>query len=156
MSIPLLRQYPGLMPIEGDLFRGWVALHGQDYDWADFNVRVGPGLDPGSTWTDSQRANAIKNTQYRIDAVAWLSGRPTLIEVKDRAGTSALGALLAYAHLFRDAYPDYPAPSLLLVTNLLQPNILDPIVAHGIEIAIVNPLTAANMPSGSAIAISTP
>jgi len=137
--VPILFQYPGLLPAESAIFRAWAQANPDAFDSVDFNVRVGPGFDPGPTWTPSQRQNAVMNTQWRIDAVGWLRGQPTLIEVKFRAGTTALGALLGYRHHFTAAYPQFPNPPLLLIAKSLQPNIEAALAAFGIQVALASP-----------------
>ena len=139
MPVPVLFQYPGLLPAESAIFRAWAAANPDRFETVDFNTRIGPGFDPGPTWTPSQRQNAILNTQWRIDAIGWLRGQPTLIEVKYRAGTTALGALLGYRHHYTQAYPQFPNPPLMLIAKSLQPNIQDPLQAFGIQVELASP-----------------
>ena len=108
--------------MEVSILRRWLRMHESEYDSIDFNLRLGPGFDPGPTWPGSARQNALQNSQLRVDAVAWRSGRPTLIEVKDRAGATALGEVLAYTTLWSGTFPASPPPSPLIVTNTIQSN----------------------------------
>ena len=139
MPVPVMPQYPGLLPAESAIFNAWATANPSRFDTVDFNVRVGPGFDPGPSWSPSQRTNAIANTQWRIDAVGWLKGFPTLIEVKYRAGTTALGALLGYRHHFSAQYPQFPNPPLMLIAAKLQPNIAAPLQAYGIDVEVAEP-----------------
>lgn len=132
-------KYPGLDPAEVPILKGWLAKHLSEYDRFDFNVRVGAGADPGPTYDPATRAMAVANSQKRIDAVGYSGTQPTIIEVKDRAGTSALGALLTYAHLFAMQYSGLAAPRLLLVTNRLQADMEGPLRAAGIAWELVTP-----------------
>jgi hypothetical protein len=143
----VLFQYPGLLPAESAIFRAWAAANPDRFDSVEFNVRVGPGFDPGPTWTPSQRQNAIANTQWRIDAIGWLRGQPTLIEVKYRAGTTALGALLGYRHHYTALYPQFPNPPLMLIAKSLQPNVEDPLRAFNIQIQLASPEPSVSFPS---------
>jgi hypothetical protein len=140
-------QYPGLLPAESAIFNAWAQANPNAFDSVDFNVRVGPGFDPGPSWTPAQRQNAILNTQWRIDAVGWLKGYPTLIEVKYRAGTTALGALLGYRHHFTAQYPQFPSPPLMLIAYRLQPNILGPLEAYNIQAVLATPAQPLSFPS---------
>jgi hypothetical protein len=90
------QKYPGLLPRECAILRAWLQQHEGEYDRFDYNVRLGPGTDPGSTYADSVRQQAIANSQLRVDAVGWQGDIPTIIEVKENAGTSALGQILTY------------------------------------------------------------
>lgn len=127
-------KYPGMLPREIVVFRAWLRLHENEYTRFDFNVRIGTGFDPGPTVSASIRAMAIANSQKRIDAVAYKDGAVTLIEVKDRAGFSAVGQLVGYLHMWQAANPAQARPRLLLVANRLQDDI--PLVASGAGIDI--------------------
>lgn len=127
-------KYPGLLPREIIVLRAWLRLHENEYDRFDYNVRIGTGFDPGPTVSDSIRQMAIVNSQKRIDAVAYKGNTVTLIEVKDRAGFSAVGQLVGYLHMWQAQYPDQARPRLLLVANRLQDDI--PLVASGAGIEI--------------------
>jgi hypothetical protein len=116
-------RFPGMLPREVLIFRNWLGTHESEYDSFDYNARVGAGFDPGAGWDESIRAMAIANSQKRLDVVGWKGTQATLIEVKDRAGASALGQLLTYAPLWSTAHQDLPRANMRLVTNRLQPDI---------------------------------
>jgi len=129
--------FPGLLPREILVLKAWLKLHESEYDRFDYNVRLGKGTDPGPTFPDDVRRMAILNTQKRVDAVAWKSDQPTLIEVKDRAGFSAVGQIVGYDALWRAQYPTSPAPKLLMVCNRFTEDILPVLQRNGIALAIV-------------------
>jgi hypothetical protein len=129
--------FPGMLPREILVFRSWLRLHESEYTRFDYNYRIGTGFDPGPSVPESIRTMAIQNSQKRIDAVAYQDGKVTLIEVKDRAGFSAVGQLVGYLHLWQNDHPNDPAPRLLLVCNRTQEDI--GLVANraGIDIELV-------------------
>lgn len=127
-------RYPGLLPREIIVLRAWLRLHEAEYERFDYNVRIGTGFDPGPTVSQSIREMAIANSQKRIDAVAYRPNQVTLIEVKDRAGFSAVGQLVGYLHMWQADHPEAPRPRLLLVANRTQDDI--PLVASGAGIDI--------------------
>jgi len=155
-------KYPGLLPREIIIFREWLRLHERDFDRFDYNVRVGDGFDPGPAFDAATRRMAIANSQKRIDAVAWQGSAVTLIEVKDRAGLSAIGQLIGYRPLWQQTASDLlsgrrlpadedwqfeivrrrPAtvPELLLVTNRLQPDLPVVVESAGIRLNVVEVL----------------
>jgi hypothetical protein len=116
-------KYPGLLPREIIVLRAWLRLHESEYDRFDFNYRVGTGFDPGPSISASIRQMAIDNSKKRIDAVGYQGNSVTLIEVKDRAGFSAVGQLVGYLHLWQVEHPTDAAPRLLLVVNRTQQDI---------------------------------
>lgn len=129
--------YPGLLPREVLLLREWLKLHEQEYDRFDYNVRIGAGVDPGPGWPQEIRSMAIQNTQLRVDAVGWSGLQPTIIEVKDRAGASAVGQLVTYEAVWEKDQLSALPPKLLLITNRVQQNILPLIAKSGINLQVV-------------------
>lgn len=140
MSTPAQRlqadrlRFPGLLPREVLVLKAWLNLHEAEFDRFDYNVRLGEGNDPGSQFPQGIRDMAIKNTQKRVDAVAYKSDQPTLIEVKDRAGFSAIGQIVGYDALWRHQFPTTPAPKMLIVCNRFASDILPVLQRQGIEI----------------------
>ena len=130
--------YPQLSPREVVILKAWLKDHEREYDAFDYNVHVGAGLDPGPTYTDAERAQVKYNSQKRIDAVARKGNQATIIEVKDRAGTTALGELLTYVYLYRREHREQPLPLLLLVSNVLQPDMADALLYYGVDVQLVN------------------
>jgi len=130
-------RFPGMLPREVVIWRNWLKLHESEYDRFDYNCRIGAGHDPGPGWPDNIRQMAIANTQLRIDACAYQAEVATLIEVKDRAGASAVGQLLTYEAVWLQDFPQGPPPSLILVTNRLQNNIMPLVRKANIRLDVV-------------------
>lgn len=128
--------YPGMLPREILIWRTWLKGNQLSYDSFDYNTRIGPGYDPGPGWPDNMRVMAIANSQKRVDAVGWRGQVPTLFEVKDRCGASAMGQLLTYLPLWLQTYPDLPRPFLAIVTNRIQPGIDVAAQFHGVALYI--------------------
>lgn len=129
--------YPGLLPREIIVLRNWLKLHEADYDRFDYNVRLGGGFDPGPTFDAEIRRMAQMNTQKRVDAVGYAGETVTLIEVKDRAGFSAVGQLVGYDALYRHQYPTLPPPKLLMVANRIADDLMPVLIKSGIELQLV-------------------
>jgi hypothetical protein len=130
-------RFPGMLPREILIWQNWLKLHEREYDRFDYNMRIGAGYDPGPTWPDYIRAMAVKNSQLRLDAVLWVQNLPTIVEVKDRCGASALGQLLTYEAVWLHDFPQGPAPKLVLVTNRLQLNMWPLIRKSGVHCDVV-------------------
>src|SRR5271168_3672773 len=114
-------KYPGLIPGEATVLRQWLTLHQQAYTSFEYNVRIGPGLDPGPGVPDNIRQMAIENSQKRIDVVAWQGSQPTLIEVKERASLGASGQLIGYQILWNQEHANTVPPKLLIVARQVTP-----------------------------------
>lgn len=130
-------RYPGMLPREILIWQNWLAQNQQNYTRFEYNVRIGPGYDPGPGWPENMRLMAIANSQKRLDAVIWNGTQATLVEVKDRAGASALGQLLTYFPLWTATHTDLPRAKMLLVSNRIQPGIDVAAAFHNVAVAIV-------------------
>lgn len=129
--------YPALLPAEIAVWRVWLRLHQAEYDRFDYNMRIGPGADPGPSYPQDVRDMAIHNTQKRIDAVAWRGAQPLVIEVKDRATLASVGQLMGYIVYWKGANPNGPLPQALLVANRLAPGLADVLAAHNLPYELV-------------------
>ena len=129
--------FPGMLPREILVFQSWLRQHEMQYDRFDYNVRLGAGFDPGPTWDEAIRRMAIANTQKRVDAVGYQGNTVTLIEVKDRAGFSAIGQLVGYEALWLHEHPGAQQPRLILVCNRFAPDILPVLQKQGITLNVV-------------------
>jgi hypothetical protein len=131
------QSFPGLLPREILVFRAWLKLHESEYDRFDYNVRLGSGFDPGPTYPQNIRDMAVANTQKRVDAVGYKGEQVTLIEVKDRAGFSAVGQLVGYLHLYKATNPTKNTPRQLMVANRIADDLMPVLIGAGIELQLV-------------------
>lgn len=132
-----LTRFPGLRPEEVLVLRAWLKVHEKEFDRFDYNVRVGPGQDPGPTYTDDMRRMAILNSQKRIDAVGWKGSTPWIIEVKVRAQSNAIGQLVSLDALWRNDNPTSAAPVMLLIANTLAPDVPITLNRYGIRLDLI-------------------
>ena len=129
--------FPAMLPAEIAVFRAWLRLHQGEYDRFDYNTRVGPGFDPGPSAPDFVRTSSIASTRKRMDALLWQGDQPTIIEVKDRAGLSAIGQLLGYVTHWKIEHPHSVPPKALLVANRLAPGVEEVLKAHNLPWELV-------------------
>ncbi len=132
-----LTRFPGLRPEEVLVLRAWLKVHEKEFDRFEYNVRVGPGQDPGPTYTGEMRRMAILNSQKRIDAVGWKSTTPWIIEVKVRAQSNAIGQLVSLDALWRNDNPTGPTPQMLLVATALAPDVPITLQRYGIRLDLM-------------------
>jgi hypothetical protein len=129
--------YPAMLPAEIAVWRAWLQLHQGEYDRFDYNTRVGPGYDPGGGVPQYIRDMSIANTKKRIDAVAWKGSQPLIVEVKVRAGLSAIGQLLGYITHWRLENPHSPPPQSLLVASALAPGVQEVLDKYSLTAELV-------------------
>jgi len=109
------RKYPHMVGDETKVWNRFVVKFPKRFDTVDYDFRVGEGMPYQEDWEDNIRRMVTAITQKRIDVVGWNGDRPTIIEVKVRAGLSALGQVLGYAALFRIELPKFPFPEMMIV-----------------------------------------
>lgn len=126
-----------MRPVEATVMRLWLQQHEDEYDHFDYNVRVGPGRDPGPEYSDPVRKTAVLSSQLRLDAVGWKGDRPTLIEVKNYALVTAVSQLTLYAAVWELERPSGPKPGLLLVCTNAEPGVGNAAVAAGVALQVV-------------------
>jgi hypothetical protein len=115
----------------------WLAKHAAEFSSFKYNVPLGPGADPGATYSDSIRQMAIQNSKRKVDVVAYVGIRPTLLEIKERATPSAIGQLLTYAHLWEQETEFTGTPNLKIVAARVSPGVIEAAQKAGIDVEIV-------------------
>src|SRR6266851_4476427 len=131
-------KYPAMQVDEILVWRAWLQLHQGEYDRFDYNTRLGTDVDPGPNFPDNIRKAAIALNSLRVDAVGWQFLRPTIFEVKRRAGPQNIGQLLTYKHLWMASSMIGAEPALVLVFNTLSQHILGGGGASGIQLSQVD------------------
>lgn len=102
-----------------------------------FDVRLGGGRSPGDETDPKYVEFWMRNTQKRADVLAVAPSGIWIIELRDQAQSNAIGRLLLYGKLWlQDAALGGPV-KLLLVTNVLDPDVRDLADAMGIEYKVV-------------------
>jgi len=109
----------------------WPALD------IEYDVRLGEGtVLPPETPEWVQRM-AYQLSTKRVDAVVTTSERIYLVEVKDRISFSALGQLLGYRSLFMAERRPTRTVSMVVVGEILAPDVAGVLSEHGIEVFLV-------------------
>jgi hypothetical protein len=132
-------QYPGMPRPESNLTRAWLRREGLAYDRFDFNVRLGAGRAPIAGLTPEMQRQVQMTSQLRADVVGYLGDRVDIIEVKDRARSSAMGQLLGYQVLWTQDNPGIPVRRLVVVAQSIDPDAETILRQVGVEFAIVEP-----------------
>ena len=131
------KRYPGMTRFESIITRDWLLQAGERFDSIDFNVRLGTGRDPGPDFPEFIRRDAILLTQKRADIIATSDGRVTIAEVKIQGKLSAVGQLLGYKVLYREAHPNGARIIMLLIARDVDPDIDSVLIAQGIQVVII-------------------
>lgn len=127
------RYFPHLLPQDIEVWKRFLAEHGQDYDYFDYDVRVGEGRDPGPDYNQTIRSMAIGLSQRRIDAIGHRNGRATIFEITTSAGLTAIGQLQVYPQLYKTLHPSTQTEPPILIAERIQDDILPYLQESGIR-----------------------
>jgi len=113
-----LNKYPHMMPADFHIWNAFIDKYPKFFDRVDYDVKVGKGIEPLEHW-DAQTILIAQNlTLCRIDALGWNGYQPTIVEVKPRARTTAIGQVETYFILYVTTFPNIQKPRKLIVTDL--------------------------------------
>lgn len=128
--------YPHLLQSDITLWERFIEANPNAFDAVEYDVHVGEGIPPDPTWEPEIAEMARILTQKRIDVVAYKGQETYIIEIKPRAGTTAIGQVITYAHLYtREYHPPRP-PKKVIITDYLAPDIAPICDAEGITVLI--------------------
>lgn len=130
--------YTGIPPhmSAGDynIWQRYHALYWQQFQGFYYDVAVGKGaIVPPDTPENMARA-WTRLTQKRIDVIGIRNTAIWIIEVRDSAGSSALGAILTYLHLLRDDNPFSLPLAGAILTDHADPDFKSVIADYGIQL----------------------
>lgn len=141
-----LTQLPQMTVNESLIAHQWLLKHADEFDGADFNVRLGSEVDLGPGYNDTIRRQAAILSQKRADIVATLGSEVTIVEVKLRVSLAALGQLLGYAILWRAEHPETTAVHLVAVGFSALVDAVELLHAHNINVEVFPDVTLVTLP----------
>lgn len=133
------RLYPHLLPKDAELWQRFIDSPHNDFSKFDYDVRVGPRIDPGDDYPENLRTMWGDLTQRRIDAVGHKPNSITIIEISLEAGLTQIGQLEVYPILYHQSFPNSQPISVLLIAETLQNGIPEAIQAKTIPHFILPP-----------------
>lgn len=134
--------FPHMAPDDVPLFASFLLSDtGKQFQRWEFDVSVGPGIDPGPFVDPALRSNAIYLTQVKIDALGWVGQMPTIFEVKPEIQLSGFGQLIAYRWYYQQHTGIYAHIAAITDAMNVQYRVLYD--AHQIDVHIVSPATKA-------------
>lgn len=85
--------------------KAYLIAHQFDFDRAEVEVKLGPGVQLGPEYPDYMQRWARLSYQLRADMICWRDNVPTIVECKERIDGRAIGQLLTYRALLRQDNP---------------------------------------------------
>lgn len=132
------RQFPHLMPDDIQVWKRFLHHFGHLFTHFDYDVRVGEGRPAPDQELPGIRKMAQDLSQRRIDAVAWDSRGPTIIEITTGIGFKATGQIAIYPRLWRDRFQYAGLIRTLIVGAFLQDDIRGPLIQMGTPWVVID------------------
>jgi hypothetical protein len=126
-----------MRPGELDLFRRFYALAPIAGAQFAFDFRLGRGISIDPSWPPEIQAMAKALTQRRVDVVATTPSATWILEIKPRAGPSAVGQLLLYRELYVLEHKPPTLPRLGIICDRNSFDMLDVYSAFAIALFLV-------------------
>lgn len=161
MAVRIFPRYPHMGPEESKIWHKFLATADLNFVRINYDVRVGVGVIPKSLEEEYLRRKELYEkglidyrslreieaqiesvkalTQLRIDVVAETADKIYIIEVKPRAGRSALGQLESYYFWYLQQYRPTKPVSLAVVCYEVDRNLEPIFFSKGIVIFKVAP-----------------
>lgn len=125
---------PGMTPEESAIAKAWLAAHASEYDSAEFNVRLGEGMQLEGEWDASARRFAALATAKRADIIVRQGSAVTIVEVKVRVGLGALGQLIGYRDLWLKQNPTTVVTALVAAASTAEPDVQSVLQQSGVRL----------------------
>lgn len=133
-ALLIARWYPEKTGREAGVIRDWLKVHYSEYDKLQFSVRIGEGMTPNPEHIGGIQYMTTRNTQKRIDVLAWRGARADIVECKERVTPGVLGQLQTYRQLFLEANPGQGEPGLVCIGRTSDPDTIRVLQTHGITV----------------------
>lgn len=130
-------KYPHMLQDDKDVWDRFMDKFPDAFDSVDYDFRVGEGQELNPEWDPGMKIMVTALTQKRIDVIGWNNDQPSIIEVKQRVGLSALGQVLGYRELFTSEFPHFPSPDLMVVCSRISTDDKKVLEAYHIKIEVV-------------------
>lgn len=133
----ILHKYPHLLIEDVALWERFIEQYPEYFDYCDYDVHVGNGMKLDPSWPDNIKYMATTLSQFRIDVVGWKGNSPTIIEVKPRAASKAIGQIIIYRSLFPKSFPEFPRPKSMIITDWNHDEILTIAFENNIKVITI-------------------
>jgi len=134
---PALRRHPGMRRAESAIWDRFCAEVRLPAGVLSYNVRVGtpaPG-GPGESVAIARLRESA--SRVRVDALLHARDAVWLFEVKMRAGLSAVGQVIGYAHLISQGLSDSAPVLSVIICEHITPDITSVCLSEGIGLYTV-------------------
>ena len=93
-------RYKHMLPRDKAIWDRFLEQHGSYFERFDYDIHVGEGVGDIVGIDEMTRRIALSLTQKRIDATGYRGSETWFLEIKPKAGLSAIGQVIAYEILY--------------------------------------------------------
>ena len=129
--------YPHMMPADVAIWERFIEKKPNAYDNVSYDVKVGSAPEFDTTVNAESGGKAEDLYKKKIDVVGYKGAEIDIIELKPRAGQSALGQVKGYGQLYIRDYSPPEQPNLVLITDVLLPDMDFLAEAENIRLIVV-------------------
>lgn len=97
-------RYKHMLPRDKVIWDRFLEQYGDYFERFDYDIHVGEGIGGICGYSKLTKKIALALTQKRIDAVGRKEGEIWVIEIKPKAGLSAIGQVTAYEILYNKGF----------------------------------------------------
>jgi hypothetical protein len=130
-------KYPHMSPSDVAIWERFLLYYPAFLGEVAYNVRVGQGQDPGTSYEMNIREMAVKLTQYRIDVLNKKDDNYFIIELKRDPGSGTIGQLISYMDLFKIDYPELRPVFPILICNRMTPDLRTVLTTNDVQFFVV-------------------
>ena len=132
-----LAWYPHMGTADAAVWTRYINANPNAFERVWYDVKVGSGPDFSTVVDPATGADVSALYKRKIDVIGLDAGKYTIIEVKPRADTRALGQVKGYKTLALRDLPGIGNPKMLVVCESILPDVLFIAKGEGVELAIV-------------------
>lgn len=111
--------YPHMMPYDVAIWERFIEKYPDAYDFVSYDVKVGSAPAFDTVANPETGGDAINLYLRKIDVVGHKGANIDIIELKPKAGSSALGQVVGYGILYERDYTPPTKPGLVVITDVL-------------------------------------
>ncbi len=132
-----MSKYPHMLPADVTIWNAFITRYPDFFETVDYDVHVGEGIPTEQRWEENIAAMARHLTQLRIDVVGYVHNTITIVELKPRARTTAIGQVISYKLAYERQFPHQPRPHMMIITDVEAPDMRTTCDALEIQLFLV-------------------
>jgi hypothetical protein len=129
--------YPHMAAADITIWNQYLEKNPEAFDLVSYDVAIGEGAQFDLSEFAGNVAGLNRLYQRRIDVLARRGGITTVVELKPRASTSAIGQVVGYHSILQRDNPELQLSRPLIITDQLLPEMQFLADAAGVDIHVV-------------------